>query len=46
VKQGELWAGNPATKMRDIAERDLEMFKRTCANYVKLSRRYLGVPLS
>jgi hypothetical protein len=28
--------------MRDIAERDLEMFKRTCTNYVKLSRRYLG----
>jgi len=28
--------------MRDIAERDLEMFKRTCANYVKLSRRYLA----
>jgi len=45
VRTGELWAGNPATKMRDITEKDLESFKRSVASYVKLAQAYrVGVP--
>lgn len=42
VRQGELWAGNPAVKMRDIEERDIERFRRSAANYVALAQTYLA----
>jgi gamma-carbonic anhydrase len=42
VRKGELWAGNPAVKMRDITEKDLESFKRSAASYVKLAQAYRG----
>jgi carbonic anhydrase/acetyltransferase-like protein (isoleucine patch superfamily) len=42
VRAGELWAGNPAVKMRDITEKDLEAFKRSAGNYVKLAQAYLN----
>lgn len=42
VRRGELWAGNPAVKMRDITEKDIEMFRRSAAGYVKLAQTYRG----
>jgi gamma-carbonic anhydrase len=42
VRKGELWAGNPAVKRRDITEKDIEMFKRSAAGYVKLAQAYRG----
>jgi carbonic anhydrase/acetyltransferase-like protein (isoleucine patch superfamily) len=45
VRAGELWAGTPAVKMRDITERDLANFKRSVAGYVKLAQAYrMAVP--
>ena len=40
VRRGELWAGNPATKMRDLTEQDIEGFKRAAAHYVILANAY------
>lgn len=40
VRRGELWAGNPGRKLRDLTEKDYEMFKRVAAGYVKLARSY------
>jgi carbonic anhydrase/acetyltransferase-like protein (isoleucine patch superfamily) len=40
VRRGELWAGNPARKLRDLTEKDYETFKRIAADYVKLARSY------
>lgn len=40
VRKGELWAGNPAVKMRDIAEKDIESFRRSAAAYVRLGQAY------
>lgn len=40
VRRGELWAGNPARKLRDLAEKDYAMFKRVAAGYVKLAQSY------
>ncbi len=42
VRKGELWAGNPAVKMRDITEKDLESFRRSAAGYVQLAQAYRG----
>lgn len=42
VRRGELWAGNPAVKMRDITEKDLESFRRSAAGYVRLAQVYRG----
>lgn len=43
VRSGELWAGNPAVKMRDITEKDIASFKRSAAGYVNLARNYRDV---
>jgi carbonic anhydrase/acetyltransferase-like protein (isoleucine patch superfamily) len=40
VRTGELWAGNPARKLRDLTEKDYETFKRIAAGYVKLAQSY------
>ena len=40
VRRGELWAGNPAQKLRDLNEKDYEMFRRVAAGYVELARSY------
>lgn len=40
VRRGELWAGNPARKLRDLTEKDLETFRRIAAGYVELARSY------
>ena len=42
VRKGELWAGNPAVKMRDVTEKDIEMFRRSAAGYVRLAQAYRG----
>ena len=40
VRRGELWAGNPARKLRDLTDKDYEDFKRVVAGYVKLAKSY------
>ena len=40
VRRGELWAGNPGRKLRDLTEKDYENFKRVVEGYVRLSRTY------
>ena len=40
VRRGELWAGNPARKLRDLTEKDYETFKRIAAGYVALAKSY------
>jgi carbonic anhydrase/acetyltransferase-like protein (isoleucine patch superfamily) len=40
VRKGELWAGNPAVKLRDITEKDLDTFGRSAESYGKLARAY------
>jgi carbonic anhydrase/acetyltransferase-like protein (isoleucine patch superfamily) len=41
VRRGELWAGNPARKLRDLTEKDFAEFKRVVAGYITLSRSYM-----
>lgn len=40
VRSGELWAGNPARKLRDLTEKDFVEFRRIVADYVTLARSY------
>ncbi len=40
VRKGELWAGNPAQKMRDLTEKDFESFRRVISDYVELAKSY------
>jgi carbonic anhydrase/acetyltransferase-like protein (isoleucine patch superfamily) len=40
VPAGELWAGNPAKKLRDLAPADLAGFEASAAKYVGLGRAY------
>jgi carbonic anhydrase/acetyltransferase-like protein (isoleucine patch superfamily) len=40
VRRGELWAGNPGRKLRDLTEKDYAMFTRVAAGYVKLAKSY------
>ena len=40
VRSGELWAGNPAQKLRDLTAKDLDSFRQIVAGYVKLSKAY------
>lgn len=40
VRKGELWAGNPARKLRDLTEKDYDMFRRVVAGYVKKGQQY------
>ena len=44
VRKGELWAGNPAQKLRDLTEKDYESFRRIAAGYVELARSYRVEP--
>ena len=43
VRSGELWAGNPAQKLRDITEKDLEMFRRVVGHYIELANAHRPV---
>lgn len=40
VRRGELWAGNPGRKLRNLTDEDYENFKRIAAGYVSLARSY------
>ena len=40
VKAGEVWAGSPAKKLRDINEKDLEFFAINRKRYVRLANEY------
>ncbi len=40
VPKGELWAGNPARKLRELTEKDYENFKQVTAWYVELAKSY------
>lgn len=44
VKSGELWAGSPAQKLRDITDKDLQVFKWTTLHYMELAKAYTGRP--
>ena len=39
VRRGELWAGKPAQKLRDLTEKDFESFRRNVA-HVELAKAY------
>ena len=40
VKSGELWAGTPAHKVRQLSDNDLELMRHTGPHYVDLAKRY------
>ncbi|PZO87597.1 MAG: gamma carbonic anhydrase family protein [Micavibrio aeruginosavorus] len=40
VPKGELWAGNPARKMRDLTQADIDFFPVSADNYVRLAKEY------
>jgi carbonic anhydrase/acetyltransferase-like protein (isoleucine patch superfamily) len=40
VPRGELWAGSPARKFRDLSEEDMAGFIRQCAHYAELAADY------
>lgn len=41
IKSGELWAGSPAKKLRDINEKDLAFFETNRLRYTRLAAQYL-----
>ena len=41
VRSGELWAGSPARKMRDLTQADLDDIHASAAHYSVLARSYL-----
>lgn len=41
VRRGELWAGSPARKLRDLTDKDYAEFNRIVTGYVTLSRSYM-----
>lgn len=41
VRAGELWAGVPARKVRDLTEDDAKAFLATAKGYVELSKRHI-----
>lgn len=41
VPSGEVWAGRPAKKLRDINQQDLDFFALNRARYVRLANQYL-----
>jgi len=40
VKAGEVWAGSPAKKLRDINQKDLDFFEINRKRYVRLANEY------
>lgn len=40
VPKGELWAGNPAKKLRDLSADDIAFFPKSAAKYVQLAASY------
>lgn len=44
VRAGELWAGNPAQKMREVTDKDRQSFRWAALHYVELAKAYTGRP--
>ncbi len=42
VSSGELWAGNPATLMRQMRQDEIDFIAQSAENYVKLGQEYGG----
>jgi len=42
VGSGELWVGNPAKKLRDLSQREIESLLYSAQHYVRLKDRYLA----
>lgn len=40
VPSGELWAGRPARKMRDLSQEELESNRRSASHYVEVARAH------
>lgn len=40
VPKGQLWAGNPAKYMRDLSEKDAQLFYYTHTHYAELAQRH------
>jgi carbonic anhydrase/acetyltransferase-like protein (isoleucine patch superfamily) len=40
VRRGELWAGNPGQKLRNLNDKDYETFRRVAAQYVEMANAY------
>lgn len=40
IPRGELWAGSPAKKMRDLSDDEMAGFIRQCGHYVEMARGY------
>ena len=40
IKSGELWMGNPAKKVRDLTERQIQQLEYSAKHYVKLKNKY------
>ena len=40
VPEGELWAGRPAVKMRNLDDRDIAVNLRSAAHYVEVARAH------
>ncbi len=42
IKSGELWVGNPAKKVKDLSQSQIESLEYSANHYVKLKDMYLG----
>jgi carbonic anhydrase/acetyltransferase-like protein (isoleucine patch superfamily) len=42
VGSGELWVGNPARKLRDLSQREIDSLLYSAQHYVRLKDRYLA----
>ncbi len=42
VPSGELWAGSPARKMRDLTDDDYKMIENSAAHYIEIAKTYLN----
>ena len=40
IPEGELWAGRPAVKMRNLGDRDIAVSLRSAAHYVEVARAH------
>lgn len=40
IKAGEVWAGNPAKKLRDVKPAEIEFFKSNMLDYCTLAKEY------
>ena len=43
VRSGELWAGNPARKLKDLSDKQKRQLVFQAEEYVKLGREHSGV---